>query len=44
MLSNSGALHYAVIKMESYRLLANEVIDKIEESDINVDRLRMFVK
>lgn len=44
ILSNSGALHYAAIKMESYRLFASEAIDKAEKSGINVEKLRMFVK
>jgi len=44
MLSNSGALHYAAIKMESYRLLATEAVNVIEDNGINAEKLRMFVK
>jgi geranylgeranyl pyrophosphate synthase len=44
ILSNSGALHYTAIKMESYRLLASEAIDKAEKNGINAEKLRMFVK
>ncbi|NLL90219.1 MAG: hypothetical protein GX226_03845 [Dehalococcoidales bacterium] len=44
ILSNSGALHYTAIKMEFYRLLASEAIEKIKESGINTEKLGMFVK
>jgi geranylgeranyl pyrophosphate synthase len=44
ILSNSGALHYTAIKMESYRLLVIEAIGKIEKFGRNVEKLRMFVK
>jgi geranylgeranyl pyrophosphate synthase len=44
VLSSSGALHYAAIKMESYRLLTTRAIDKCEDNKIDADILRMFVK
>lgn len=44
MLSNSGALHYAAIKMESYRLLAIEAVNVVVNNGINAENLRMFVK
>lgn len=44
VLSSSGALHYAAIKLESYRLTATEAVDTFEDKNINTDILRMFVK
>lgn len=44
ILSNSGALHYTAIKMESYRLLASQAVDKAENYGGNVERLKIFLK
>jgi hypothetical protein len=44
ILSNSGAIHYTAIKMESYRLLASKAVAKAENYGINTDKLRIFLK
>jgi geranylgeranyl pyrophosphate synthase len=44
ILSNSGALHYAAIRMESYRLLASQAVDKAENCGVHVEKLRMFLR
>lgn len=44
ILSNSGAVHYTAIKMESYRLLASGAVDKAENCGIDTEKLRIFLR
>jgi geranylgeranyl pyrophosphate synthase len=44
ILSNIGAIHYAAIKMESYKLFALKSLDNAKQMNINVDKLREFIK
>jgi competence protein ComQ len=44
ILSNSGAIHYTAVKMELYRLLMSEAIQRAENHGINTDKLRIFLK
>jgi octaprenyl-diphosphate synthase len=44
ILSNSGALHYTAIKMESFRLSAFDTLKRAEQLGASVNSLREFLK
>lgn len=44
LLFRTGAIHYATVKMESYKQQALSTLSEIEEAGINVSRLKSFLE
>ncbi len=44
MLFYSGAIHYAMIKMETYKQDALDILHELEKTGSNVEKLRMFLE
>jgi geranylgeranyl pyrophosphate synthase len=44
IISNSGAMYYAAVKMEYYRVLMSEAIEKAENHGIDSENLKVFLK
>jgi geranylgeranyl pyrophosphate synthase len=44
LLFHTGAIHYAMIKMESYKQLALDTLSKAEGVGVNIERLKLFLK
>jgi octaprenyl-diphosphate synthase len=44
LLFNTGAIHYATIKMELYKQQALDILSKAEGAGANVERLRLFLE
>jgi geranylgeranyl pyrophosphate synthase len=44
ILSDTGAIHYTAIKLESYKIYASDALDKADRAGINTKRLRDFLK
>jgi geranylgeranyl pyrophosphate synthase len=44
LLLNMGAIHYAAVKLEYYRLYASDFLDKVEKAGVKVEKLRTFLK
>lgn len=44
LLFNSGAIHYAMIKMEIYKQHALDILHELEKTGYNVEKLRMFLE
>ena len=40
----SGAIHYAMIKMETYKQHALDILNELENTGSNVEKLRMFLE
>jgi geranylgeranyl pyrophosphate synthase len=40
----SGAVHYATIKLESYKQMALEALSEAEKAGVNTERLKVFLK
>jgi geranylgeranyl pyrophosphate synthase len=43
LLFSTGAVHYAILKMELYKQQANEILSEMEINGINIERLKLFV-
>lgn len=43
LLFRTGAIHYSTIKMEFYKQQALDVLSKLVDEDINVERLKLFL-
>ncbi len=44
ILSNTGAIHYTAIKLESFRLNTIDTLNRAEKLGIKIDSLREFLK
>jgi geranylgeranyl pyrophosphate synthase len=44
LLSNTGAIHYTAIKLESFRLNTSDALNKAKRAGADVERLREFLK
>jgi geranylgeranyl diphosphate synthase, type I len=44
LISDIGALHYAAVKLESYRIYAADALNRAEQAGIKIDRMRVFLK
>lgn len=44
LLFESGAVHYAMIKMETYKQHALDILHKLEKAGFNVEKLRPFLE
>lgn len=44
LLFESGAIHYATLKMEVYKQLALDILPGLEKAGVNVERLKMFLE
>jgi geranylgeranyl diphosphate synthase type I len=43
LLSNTGAIHYTAIKLESFRMDTSAALNKAEQAGANIERLREFL-
>ena len=44
LLFESGAIHYAMIKMEIYKQHALDILHELEKTGANVERLKLFLE
>ncbi|MBN1692603.1 MAG: polyprenyl synthetase family protein [Dehalococcoidales bacterium] len=44
MITNNGAIYYSIIKMELFKQQALDILTKIKEKGINIERMKLFLE